>query len=157
MTEQRSSPILGYGLANGGIGVVELMRNRSQTIWSLDPIQMQGGECAPVSLVKMCRLDKKAAVMQYGGNEVVFDFVIARDDGRIEIYNFTMTSAFPTLCYECQIKSTITGLDIGNVTMATSKDVMVSCYDGQILSLIDTKKFKQQGIMGSELVMTQAD
>ena len=63
VTEQRSSPILGYGLANGGIGVVELMRNRSQTIWQLDPIQMQGGECAPVSLVKMCRLDKKAAVM----------------------------------------------------------------------------------------------
>lgn len=38
VTESRNSPILGYGLANGGIGVLELMRNRSQVIWSLDPI-----------------------------------------------------------------------------------------------------------------------
>ena len=43
------------------------------------------------------------------------------------------------------------------MTMSNSKDVMITCYDGQVLSLIDTRKFKQQGIMGSELVMTQAD
>jgi hypothetical protein len=26
---ERQSPILGFGLANGGIGVIELMRNKS--------------------------------------------------------------------------------------------------------------------------------
>ena len=62
---------------------------------------MQEGECAPVSIVKMCRLDKKAAQMQYGGSEPVYDFIVARDDGRIEIYNYLMSSAFPTLCFEC--------------------------------------------------------
>ena len=57
---ERSSPIIGFGLANGGIGVIELMRNKSKEFWSLEPIQMQGGDCAPVSLVKTSKLEKKA-------------------------------------------------------------------------------------------------
>ena len=115
---------------------------------------MQGGDCAPVSLVKMCRLEKKAAVAQYSAEERIFDFIVARDDGRVEIYNYVPSSAFPTLCYEVQLKSTITGIDVGHVTMVNAKDVMLCCYDGQVLTLVDTKKFKQQGVMGSELVRT---
>lgn len=72
----------------------------------------------------------------------MFDFIVARDDGRIEIYNYTASSAFPTLTYEVQIKKTITSIDVGAVTLAGSKDVIVACYDGQILSLVDAKKFK---------------
>ena len=34
---ERQGPIIGYGLGNGGIGVLELMRNSSQTLWSMDP------------------------------------------------------------------------------------------------------------------------
>jgi len=34
--------------------------------------------------------------------------------------------------------------------MANSKDILLSCYDGKILALVDSKKFKRQGIMGQE-------
>ena len=81
--------MLGFGLSNGGIGVIELMRNKSAMIWQLEPIQMQDGDCAPVSLVRICHLEKKAAVRQHGRDEIVSDFVVARDDGRVEIYNYT--------------------------------------------------------------------
>ena len=57
---ERQSPVVGFGLANGGIGIIELMRNKSKVLWQLEPIQMQDGECAPVSIVKCCKLDKKA-------------------------------------------------------------------------------------------------
>ena len=30
LSEQRQSPMVGFGLANGSIGVIELMRNRCQ-------------------------------------------------------------------------------------------------------------------------------
>lgn len=56
---ERQSPILGFGLANGGIGVIELMRQKTQVMWSLEPSQMVNGNCAPVSLVKSCKLNKK--------------------------------------------------------------------------------------------------
>lgn len=58
---ERQSPIIGFGLANGGIGVIELMRNKSKEYWSLEPIQMNDGDCAPVSLVKTGNLSKKQA------------------------------------------------------------------------------------------------
>ena len=32
--------------------------------------------------------------------------------------------------------------------MANSKDVLLSCYDGKILALVDAKKFKKQGMTG---------
>ena len=54
---------------------------------------------------------------------------------------------FPVLCFEAKIKSTITGVDIGNVTMVSSKDIIISCFDGKIIALVDTKKFKKQGTM----------
>jgi hypothetical protein len=34
--------------------------------------------------------------------------------------------------------------------MTNSKDIILSCYDGKILVLFDSKKFKKQGIMASE-------
>ena len=71
------------------------------------------------------------------------DLIIARDDGRVEIYAYVLGNVFPTLCFECQIKSTITAIDYGNVTMSSSKEVILSCYDGKIISLVDTKKFRK--------------
>lgn len=68
---------------------------------------------------------------------------MARDDGSIEIYAYILGNVFPSLCYECKIKSTITGIDLGNITMVNSKDVILSCYDGRIITLMDTKKFKK--------------
>ena len=139
LTEGRESPMLGFGLENGGIGVVELMRSKSRMLWYLEPIQMQGGDCAPVSLVKIYHLERKAGLKQHGSDELVSDFIVARDDGRVEIYNYTQASAFPTLCFEVQLKGTITGLDVGNITASAAKDVLIACYDGQIISLVGTK------------------
>lgn len=82
---------------------------------------------------------------------------MARDDGSIEIYAYILGNVFPSLCFECKIKSTITGIDCGNITMANSKDIILSCYDGRIISLIDTKKFKKQGIMGNEEMLVTAE
>ena len=103
-------------------------------------------KCAPVSLVKACKLNK-----QNGQDQTdLHDLIVARDNGRIEIYSYQHGNPFPTVCFEKQIKSTITSIDVGNVTMANSKDILLSCYDGKILALVDSKKFKRQGIMGQE-------
>ena len=80
----------------------------------------------------------------------MYDFITARDDGRLEIYSYQIGNPFPTLCYETQIKSTITGIDAGNITMANSMDILLSCYDGKILALVDSKKFRKDGIMAPE-------
>ena len=34
--------------------------------------------------------------------------------------------------------------------MANSKDILLSCYDGKILVLVDSKKFRKEGIMAAE-------
>ena len=77
-----------------------------------------------------------------------YNLIVARDNGRIEIYSYQHNDTIPSLCFACQNKSTITGIDVGNVTMANSKDILLSCYDGKIIALVDAKKFKRQGIMG---------
>ena len=34
--------------------------------------------------------------------------------------------------------------------MTNSKDIILSCYDGKIIVMVDSKKFKKQGIMAQE-------
>lgn len=153
---ERHSPIIGFGLNNGGIGVIELMRSKPRVIWS-----MELSKNDPVSIVRACKLDKskpvaknKAKIKKESELDDLmeeaqsYDLIVARDNGRIEIYSYENDNAFPTLCFETKIKSTITGIDVGNVTMPNSKDIILSCYDGKILALVDQKKFKKQGIMG---------
>ena len=125
--------------------MLELMRNKSREYWSLDPIQINFGDCAPVSIVKTGNLNKKQAASQFqnGDPAEIRDFIVARDDGTIEIYAYMLGNVFPSQCFECKIKSTITGIDYGNITMSNSMDIILSCYDGRIISLIDTKKFKK--------------
>ena len=41
--------------------------------------------------------------------------------------------------------------------MVNSKDVIMSCYDGRIISLIDTKKFKKQGLMADEKLLVSKE
>lgn len=138
---ERQSPVIGYGLSNGEVGVIELMRAKSQLLWSLDPNQME--KCAPVSIVKACKLNKQNINVQQQNTDEIHDLIVARDNGRIEIYNYQHGNPFPTMCFETQIKSTITSIDVGHVTMANSKDILLSCYDGKILNLVDSKKFKR--------------
>lgn len=146
---ERKCPIVGYGLSSGEIGVIELMRSQPNLLWSLDPSQIQKN--APARIVKVCQLDKKN-LMNTGAadSESVFDFIVARDNGVIEIYCFQVGNPFPNICFETQIQQTITSIDVGHVTMVNSKDIIVSCYDGKVLCLVDSKKFKKQGIMANE-------
>ena len=46
---ERSCPVVGYGLSNGAIGVLELLRDRSEVLWQLEPAQINMGNCAPVT------------------------------------------------------------------------------------------------------------
>ena len=41
--------------------------------------------------------------------------------------------------------------------MANSKDILLTCYDGKILALVDSKKFKKQGIMANENIKPADD
>jgi hypothetical protein len=59
---ERSCPIVGYGLSNGAIGVLELYKDKSETLWQLEPSQINMGNCAPVTQVKICKLGKKYMV-----------------------------------------------------------------------------------------------
>jgi len=154
----RQSPIIGYGLSNGEIGVIELMRGQPSVQWSLEVGQLT--DSSPVSMVKACSLGKQAQPKPKRDNSLdaladesepePCDLIVARDNGKIEIYSYQFGNPFPTLCFENQIKNTITGIDVGHVTMANSKDIILACYDGKILALVDSKKFKRQGIMGQE-------
>jgi hypothetical protein len=146
---ERKCPVVGYGLNSGEVGVIELMRAQSNHLWSLDPSQIQNN--APARIVKVCQL-KKANTQDGAASdpEGTYDFIVARDNGVIEIYSFKYGNPFPTICFETQIQQTITSIDIGNVTMVNAKDIIVSCYDGKILTLVDSRKFKKQGIMANE-------
>jgi len=62
---------------------------------------------------------------------------VARDDGRVEIYAHLKGKIFPTLCYDCQINLTITDIDVGFVTMANYKDILISCFDEKVIILVD--------------------
>ena len=47
------------------------------------------GNCAPVTQVKICKLGKKYMVQNKNeDSEQIYDFIAARDDGRLEIYSF---------------------------------------------------------------------
>lgn len=74
--------------------------------------------------------------------ENIRDLIVARDDGSVEVYAYMLGNVFPILCFECKIKSTITGIDFGNIMMANSKDILLSTYDGRLICLIDSKKLK---------------
>ena len=62
---------------------------------------MQSGECAPVSIIKCCRLEKNSQYLKYKSDDKIYDFIVARDDGRVEIYAYVIGNVFPTLCYDC--------------------------------------------------------
>ncbi len=43
-------------------------------------------------------------------------FIVARDDGSIEIYSYEHSSAVPILRFETKLTESITGLDIGFIS-----------------------------------------
>jgi len=63
-------------LKNGGIGCVELTRDEPIVMWSLEGSQTNG---SAASIVKTCNLFNE---------EGHYNFIVARDDGTIEIYSY---------------------------------------------------------------------
>jgi len=76
------------------------MRAKATSLWSLDPQQMS--DSSPVSMVKACRLNKTSSQSKKqgeregnslerladGDEEVTHDLIVARDNGRVEIYSY---------------------------------------------------------------------
>lgn len=54
----------------------------------MDPIQINGGDCAPVSIVRICKLGKKITGQNSNNDTEWYDMIVARDDGLVEIYAF---------------------------------------------------------------------
>ena len=94
---------MGFGLKNGGIGCIELTRDESVIMWSLDGSQTNGSS---VAIVKTCNFD----------NETHHAFIVAWDDGSIEIYSYDHKSPYPILRFELKISESLTGLDIGYIS-----------------------------------------
>ena len=69
--------------------------------------------------------------------------VVARDDGSIEVYSYIHESPVPTLRYETKIQESITGIDVGIITNPNKQEILISCYSGKIMSLVDGKTYKQ--------------
>ena len=76
--------------------MIELMRSKPHVIWSME-LQKNN----PVSIVKACKLNKNSPSAGKGkakndANElddliedaVTYDLIVARDNGRIEIYSY---------------------------------------------------------------------
>jgi len=119
----RFCPIVGYGLKNGGIGCIELTRDEPLVIWSLEGSQTNGSAAA---VIKTANLFEE---------EGFFNFIVARDDGSVEIYSYEHKSPVPTLRFETKIEEAITGLDVGFITQASQQEVLISTYSGKIMAL----------------------
>jgi len=119
--------VIGFGLKNGGLGCVEMTRDEPIPLWSLEGSQTNG---SPVALVKC------AGPSDQDG---LYNFIAVRDDGTLEVYAYEHKSPIPQLRYETQLKSQVTGIDIGMVTNPLKQDIVISCHGGQIMTLSDPK------------------
>jgi hypothetical protein len=95
---------VGYGLKNGGIGCIELTRDEPIVLWSLEGSQTNG---SAASIVKTCDIL---------GEESFYNFIVARDDGTVEIYSYEHKSPIPILRFEIKLDESITGIDVGFIT-----------------------------------------
>lgn len=109
---------------------MELTRDESVVMWSLEGSQTNGSS---VSIIKACNLTNEP-------NK--HDLIVARDDGSIEIYTYEHQNPIPTLRFETQISESITGIDVGYITNPHKQEILISCYSGKIMSLVDSKNYK---------------
>jgi hypothetical protein len=61
------------------------------------------------SIIKTCKISNEEDSSQY-------NFIVARDDGTIEIYTYEHKSPVPILRFETKIEEAITGIDVGYIT-----------------------------------------
>jgi len=65
------------------------------------------------------------------------DIIVGKNNCNIEIHSFDMETLEPILIYSANVGGSVTGLDIGNISLPTVPDIIISTYSGKILSLID--------------------
>lgn len=44
--------------------------------------------------------------------------------------------------FETNIQEAITGIDVGFITNPNKQEILISCYSGKIMSLVDSKNYK---------------
>ena len=66
---------------------------------------------------------------------------------------FKFGQAMPTLVFQKRIDAdTITGIAVGNVTNSVRKEVLISCYSGEIKTLVDKKHAKRLGTLTEDQI-----
>lgn len=125
----RFCPVIGFGLKNGTIGCVELTRGEPVVLWTLDGSLMNSSS---VSVIKICKLFQE--------EEGFFNMIVGRDDGSIEVYTFEYRSPVCTLRFETKVTESITGIEVGFITSPTRKEILIACYSGKVMSLVESSK-----------------
>jgi hypothetical protein len=86
-----------------------------------------------VAVVKICNLESDSQL---------HTFIVARDDGSVEIYSFDYKSPIPILRFETKISESITGIDTGYISNPNKQEVLISTYSGKIMSLVEKSGVK---------------
>jgi hypothetical protein len=82
-----------------------------------------------VAVVKTCNLASDAN--QYHA------FILARDDGTVEIYSYDHKSPYPILRFETKIAESITGLDLGYISTPGKQEILITTYSGKVMILVE--------------------
>lgn len=136
----RNTPIFGFGLKNGAVGLIELTSEDAIILCEIEPDNR-----SPASIVKLFELKNQTHM------------VVARDDGSIELYWINDSFSSAELVFQTKEKETITGIGVGFITSVKSKEIVFSCYSGAIKSLVDRKHAKKLGTMTEDTTaMTSA-
>jgi Bardet-Biedl syndrome 7 protein len=93
-------------------------------LWSLEGAQTNGSS---VSVVKTCNFD----------GETTHGFIVARDDGSLEVYSYDHKSPYPILRFETKIAESITGLDLGYISTPGKQEILITTYSGKVMSLVE--------------------
>ena len=83
--------------------------------------------------------------------------ILVREDSSIEIYKFTGRAdqpigiQEPVLVFETKDSEAITGCVIGHVTSAARREILFTCYSGDIKSLVDRRQARKLGAATEDL------
>jgi Bardet-Biedl syndrome 7 protein len=113
----RFCPVIGYGLKNGGFGCIELTRDESVVMWSIEGVQTNG---SAVTLVRTFNFEADA---QTGSPH---SLIIARDDGTVEIYSYSHQSPVPIHRFDIKVSENITGIDAGYISSSSKQEVLLT-------------------------------
>ena len=117
-----------FGLVNGKLGVIridKLRDNSHEIIWEI-PDEKK----SPITQIKVCDISRERGT----------DFVIGRDDGRVEVFSTGADSGEggnfiePEKVFVYDLGETVCGLDVGFVNSTDYQEIVVACFSGKIVS-----------------------